>query len=90
MGPGSPVSLCLTFSPLPLLGDAPSDVPRSEAAEERFLQLCFLDEEPAAVWDETMADHGDALEKAGVGRLLFSSPFVPTVVGTDTYADRLW
>ena len=90
MGPGSPVSLCLTFSPLPLLGDAPDDVPRSEAAEERFLQLYFLDRDPAEAWPETMADHGAALEKAGVGRVVFSSPFVPTVVGTDTYTDRLW
>ena len=90
MGAGSPVSLCITFSPLPLLGDAPSDVPRSEAAEDRFLQLYFIDQEPASVWEQTMADHGAALEKSGVASLLFCSPFVPTVVGTDTYTDRLW
>jgi hypothetical protein len=90
MGERSPVSLCLSFSPLPLLGDAPSDVPRSEAGDERFMHLYFLDEEPAELWEETFAEHGSLLEKAGIGRLLFSSPFVPTLVGTDTYADQLW
>ena len=31
-----------------------------------------------------------ALEQADVGRVSWASPFLATVPGTDTYADRLW
>ncbi|MHB8669878.1 MAG: hypothetical protein ACYDAD_04840 [Acidimicrobiales bacterium] len=88
---GSSVSQVLAFSPLPLLGDAPGDVPRAEASDRRFLHLWFLDRDPEQEWDRgaCLGDHGTALEKAGMGRVLFASPFVPTVVGTDTYADEL-
>ncbi len=44
--PWSPVASVLAFSPLPLLADAPGDVPRGESAAERLLLLCFLDESP--------------------------------------------
>ena len=43
---GSPVATVLGFSPLPLLADAPGDVPRGDAADERVLLLCFVDEVP--------------------------------------------
>ena len=32
----------------------------------------------------------DRIEQAGLGRLLFSAPFIPTLPGTDRYADELW
>jgi hypothetical protein len=37
-----------------------------------------------------MADHTALLEKSGLGRVLFASPFLITVPGTDTYTDQLW
>ena len=83
-----PAEVMVTFTPVPLLGDAPSDVPRNEA-DDRFLQLYFLNEEPLSVWDERFAGLGDAIEADGVGRVLFASPFIPTVPGTDTYTDQL-
>jgi hypothetical protein len=88
--PGSPVATVLAFSPLPLLADAPGDVPRSESSERRVLLLWFLDAEPAAVWEPVFAGQGEALAASGLGRLLWAAPFVGTVPGTDTYADQLW
>jgi len=88
--PGSPVATVLTFTPLPLLADAPGDVPRTEAGGERFLQLWFLDTDPGEAWDDVAAGHGDALAASGYGRVLWASAFRGTVPGTDTYTDELW
>jgi len=90
LGAGSPVALWLSFTPRPLLSDAPGDIPRTEGADRRFLQLAFLDVEPALVWEERFAGHGEQLAKSGLASLQWAAPFLPTVVGTDTYADRLW
>ncbi|MGB7050094.1 MAG: hypothetical protein WBG41_00840 [Acidimicrobiales bacterium] len=88
--PGTPVASALGFSPLPLLNDAPGDVPRADSSQERALILFFVDEHPAASWPEMLAGQESTLERAGVGRVSWASPFVATVPGTDTYADRLW
>ena len=88
--PGSKIGQVVCLSPLPLLSDAPGDVPRSEAADRRFLHLYFLDTDPAEVWSERFAGHRDELEKSGLGSLVWASPFIPTIPGTDTYADQLW
>ena len=87
--PGSPAELCLSFAPLPLLADAPGDVPRAGADDRRFLHLWFLDTDPAEVWDDRFAGHGDELDTSGLGTLLWASPFLPTVPGTDRYADEI-
>jgi len=42
------------------------------------------------VWEERFAGHGEELAKSGLASLLWAAPFLPTVVGSDTYADRLW
>lgn len=86
---GSPAALCASFTPLPLLGDAPGDVPRTESADKRFLQLYFLDSDPRDSWGDTFARHGDELDKSGLARLVWASPFIPTKVGTDAYTDQL-
>ena len=85
---GSPVALCLSFTPVPLRGDAPADVPRSEG--RRFVHLYFLEGESPAAWDAHFAGHAAALAGTGLGRLLWASPFRPTLPGTDTYTDQLW
>ena len=85
---GSPIGLCLSFSPLPLLIDAPGDVPRSGPDDSRFLHLYFMDTNPAEVW-ESFKTQAKELDKSGLGRILWASPFIPTLPGTDTYADQL-
>jgi hypothetical protein len=77
------------LTPVPLLGDAPSDVPRSETGN-RFAQLWFVDGDLPAEWAASYATLGARLEAAGLARTLFVSPFRATVPGTDTYTDQLW
>ncbi len=88
--PGTPVATVLGFSPLPLLADAPGDVPRASAAADRLLLLFFLDEEPTSAWEAVFAGQGKALSAEGLGDVVWAAPFIGTVPGTDTYTDQLW
>jgi hypothetical protein len=87
---GSPVAVVLGFSPLPLLADAPGDVPRDESVDDRVLLLGFVDENPTDSFAEVFGGLGGAVEEAGVGSVLWASAFIGTVPGTDTYTDQLW
>ena len=84
-----PSDQMVRFTPIPLLADAPSDVPRDEALN-RVLQLFFVDEDPVEAWDANFAGLGDDFAAAGLGQVVFASPFRATVPGTDTYTDQLW
>jgi len=75
---------------LPLLDDAPADVPRVPRAERRFLQIHFVDHDPASSWDEGYGRFGADLEASGLASHLWTAPFINTVFGTDTYTDQLW
>lgn len=88
--PGSPAGQCLLFAPLPLPEGAPANTPRIESPPDRALLLYFLDADPQAGWTEWFAPAGAALEGAGLGRVVYAAPFIPTVPGTDRYADELW
>jgi hypothetical protein len=77
------------FTPVPLLSEAPGDVPREDGAD-RFALLAFVDEEIGAVWPTEFAPLGRQLADAGAADLLFVSPFRKTAVGTDRYTDELW
>ncbi len=77
------------FTPVPLSGDAPSDVPRSEGGN-RFTILWFVDGDLPALWADSFGKLGADLEAAGIAKAAFCSPFRATVVGTDTYTDQLW
>ena len=77
------------LTPIPMHAGAPSDVPRDEATD-RFCQLWFVDDEITDVWAGRYAGLGADFAAAGLGELLFVSPFRSTVPGTDTYADQLW
>jgi hypothetical protein len=88
--PGSPAATVLAFSPLPLLADAPGDVPRADQLDRRLLLLWFLDQEPTGSWDAVFAKQGGAVAEAGLGHVTWASPFIGTIPGTDTYTDQLW
>lgn len=92
--PGSMIgegpSLCLGLRPEPLPDGAPSNVGRPEHPERRILVLGFHSQDPGASscdWTERVWVR---LRDAGLGRLLLSAPFIPTVPGTDRYTDELW
>jgi hypothetical protein len=88
--PGSAVATVLGFSPLPLLADAPGDVPRSEDLDQRALLLFFVDDDPTGSWESVFGHQGEAVAAAGLGEVVWASPFIGTVPGTDTYTDQLW
>jgi hypothetical protein len=88
--PGTAARLVVAADPLPLLMDAPGDVPRTEADDRRQMTLWFLDTDPAEAWDSVIAAHRTAIESSGRGRIVAALPFLPTIPGTDTYTDQLW
>jgi hypothetical protein len=77
------------FSPIPLDPDAPVAQQGLEGIEGCLLNLSFTTSSPAAWWPEQRAA-ADRLAAEGLGQLLWTAPFVPTVPGTDTYTDQLW
>ena len=62
-----PADVTLTFTPRPLLDDAPGDVPR-DTVTNRFLQLHFLDIDPLSVWDDRFAVSARGSMTAGSAR----------------------
>jgi hypothetical protein len=82
-------SLCLGLSPVPLPEDSPAHVEIPDGFDRRILVVSFYPEDPAASmrsWTESVTAE---MEKAGLGKLLLSAPFIPTIPGTDRYADEL-
>jgi hypothetical protein len=76
----------LGFTPIPL----PPDAPVTQApVEGHVLNLSFTTDDPTTWWDEQHAA-AEQLERDGIGRMLWTAPFIPTIPGTDTYTDELW
>ena len=84
-----PADQVLAFAPVPLLEDAPSDVPR-DAATDRFCLLAFTEDDPAPHWEGRWRPFAEGLAASGVGTPQFVGPFRATVPGTDRYTDELW
>ncbi len=87
---GSPAALCLGLEPEPLPDNAPSYVLRPTGLERRSLQLFFLEQPPAASWSSLFASQDEWLLSRGLGKVSYAAPFIPTLPGTDRYADELW
>ncbi len=84
-----PPDMELAFRPIPLPPGSPVTQPGIDNLDRRILTLGFLRDHPAALWDE-QREVLDALATSGIGRALWSAPFMPTIPGTDTYTDQLW
>ena len=73
---------------------AAADRPRRRAPgrglRPAFRAPLLLRHRPRAAWADHFADHAAVLEKSGLGRIPFASPFLTTIPGTDTYTDQLW
>jgi hypothetical protein len=79
----------LGFSPVPLDPDAPVSQEGLDGIEGCLLNLSFTTASPDTWWEEQRAA-ADVLAAEGVGELLWTAPFIPTLPGTDTYTDVLW
>lgn len=88
---GGNVDMVSSWKVIPRPPDAqsPMSLGTDGGAENRVVQLCFLEREPSGMWDRFHAYAKD-VEATGAGTVTFAAPFVPTVVGTDTYTDQLW
>jgi len=69
--------------------EAPMALGSEGGTTERMVQLGFVQGRPEAVWPAVHRYAAD-LEASGAGRVTFAAPFIPTIVGTDTYTDELW
>jgi hypothetical protein len=85
--PGIGQTLCMRAIPLP--DGAPVTQPGLDNLRQRSLLLRFADVDPAVAAAEA-AKQAAELEADGLATLLWSSPFRPTIPGTDTYTDKLW
>ncbi len=79
----------LGFAPIPLPADAPVTQQGLDRLDGCVLNLSFTTASPDTWWDEQRAA-ADDLARKGIGEVLWTAPFVPTVPGTDRYADQLW
>ena len=70
-------------------GAAPMPLGTEGGGLERTMQLLFCDADPRTDWDRVKA-YATAVEDSGLARVLLAAPFLPTVIGTDTYTDQLW
>jgi hypothetical protein len=78
----------LGFTPIPLPADAPVSQQGHDRLDGCLLHLSFTTADPASWWDDQRAA-ADRLRADGIGEMLWTAPFVPTVPGTDTYTDQL-
>lgn len=85
---GSPVASCSSWSPIPQR-EGPMAIPRVERTHLLDLQLFFLDAAAPAAWERFTTLARD-VEASNLGRVVFASPWLPTVVGTDRYTNELW
>ncbi len=84
----SPVASCATWSPLPQ-GEGPMNIPKVERPQLLDMQMYFIDTAAADVMPK-FRKLAEDFAATGLGRIVFASPWLPTVVGTDTYTDQLW
>lgn len=86
----SKAALSIGLTPTPLPDDAPEYVERPAGIDARVLLLCFFPDAPGAALRAWAARLAGAVEADGLGRLRLAAPFIPTIPGTDRYADELW
>ncbi len=75
--PGSDADLVAAFTPIALEVDAPGDVPREKARDNRTVLLWFLNTPPEVAWEPVIAEHRRQLEGAGKGTVVAALPVHP-------------
>jgi hypothetical protein len=89
---GGPIAVASTWKPEPResnASNAPMDLGTDPGTTRRTLQLMFSDEPPEAGWERVLS-YVAAVNDSGLATARFAAPFLPTIVGTDTYTDQLW
>ncbi len=90
---GSPVATTATWRPIiPRIPDgqqAPMQLGSGPGTPARSMQLLFLEDDPAQHWD-LIKDYAAKIDASGLATVQLAAPFIPTVIGTDTFTDQLW
>jgi len=91
-GSPSPVEQVVDWRPIIPKGEegnAPMKLGTGPGTPARSLQLCFLQDHPEAVWDR-IRRYAALIDDSGLATVRLAAAFVPTIPGTNTYADQLW
>ena len=86
---GSPVAICLGLEPMPLPPEVPAYIPRPRDLERRALLVYFVESDPRECWRDFFEPHARAVAATGLGGVSLAAPFIPTIPGSDRYADEL-
>ncbi|MFE2025193.1 hypothetical protein ACFW9V_08575 [Streptomyces hygroscopicus] len=86
---GSPAAMVTVFRPTPLPSDRMSYVRQVEGVDTRLTLLWFLQSDPRECWDRCFIGLDGEVADAGLGRVEFMAPFIPTIPGTDHYVNEL-
>jgi hypothetical protein len=89
---GSPVASASAWTPPPPAPGgpgAPMPLPALADPERVTTLLFFLEADPHTCWDQ-FRTLGRDFDHSGLGRVIFATAFLPTLVGTDKYTDELW
>ena len=83
----------MNWKPIPrnddIDGNAPMDLGSPTGNEERTNQMFFLEKDPREIWD-LFRNYARLVNNSGLATVALAAPFIPTIVGTDTYTDQLW
>lgn len=88
---GSPAAMCLAFRTRPVstrLAYIAQEM-RTDRFTQRVVVLWLLETDPVSAW-EMFAKQGEAIERAGLGRMEFISGYLRLVPGTNTHIDQLF
>jgi len=92
LGPDSEFAMASSWRPVippETQGAAPMALGTGPGSRARSAQLLFCETDPAEVWDQVHA-YADAIEDSGLATVVLAAPFIPTIIGTDTYTNQLW
>lgn len=82
---GSPAAMTLIFAATPPV--------RPKAGidwyDRRLTLMTFLETEPDGIWADLFTPQDARIAESGLGKVELSSPFLPTLPGTDRYVDEL-
>ncbi len=80
LAPGSPVAMVSSWRPIipeSGEGEAPMDLGSGPGTPQRSMQVCFVEEDPAAIWGG-IREYAATIETSGLATVQLAAPFIPT------------